>query len=151
MVKTSQVKKAKTVAKELKQSSTKGVHKVYTKPRFYRPRTQKTVSVKKTLGNLRSEIRRTDKNYSRPDYRATLVTVLNSDKNVQKMEKENTLVFQVAEWANKSQIKEAFFKLYNTKARSVNTMFSCKGKKKAYIRLANDKEALNLASKIGVL
>merc|ERR1712129_319856 len=42
-----------------------------------------------------------------------------SDKNVQKMENENTLTFVCALWANKVQIANAFAKLHNVKVRSV--------------------------------
>ena len=44
--------------------------------------------------------------------------------------------------------------MYGVKVRKVNTLnvFGKKGKaKKAYIRLENDSEALNIASKIGIL
>ena len=70
------------------------------------------------------------------------------------MENDNTITFVVAQNANKAQIKEAFSKLYGVKVRKVNTLnvFGKKGKaKKAYIRLENDSEALNIASKIGIL
>lgn len=53
--------------------------------------------------------------------------------------------------ANKSQIEEAFKRLYNTKIRSVNTMITPQGKKKAYIRLSADSDSLSLANKIGII
>ncbi len=53
--------------------------------------------------------------------------------------------------ANKNQIKEAFKRLYNTKIRSVNTMVTPQGKKKAYIRLSADSDSLSLANKIGII
>jgi large subunit ribosomal protein L23Ae len=53
--------------------------------------------------------------------------------------------------ASKSQIKEAFKRLYNTKIRSVNTMITPQGKKKAYIRLSADSDSLSLANKIGII
>merc|ERR1712050_599806 len=58
-----------------------------------------------------------------------------SDKNVQKMENENTLTFVVALHANKAQIKKVFENLLSVKVRSVNTMIRPDGNKKAYIRL----------------
>ena len=53
--------------------------------------------------------------------------------------------------AKKNQIKEAFKRLYNTKIRSVNTMVTPQGKKKAYIRLSADSDSLSLANKIGII
>jgi len=67
------------------------------------------------------------------------------------MENENTLVFLVALSANKTQIKDAFKTLYGTKVRKVNTLVRPDGKKKAYIRLAGDNEALKVATKIGII
>ena len=151
MGKISKIAKAKKNASELKKPKTKGVHKIHTKPRFYRPKTRKTVSVSKTLGSIRNEICRTDSEASKPDYTSTIIQPVSSDKNIQKMEKENTMVFLVNEKSTKSQIREAFSSLYGCKVRSVNTLHTAKGKKKAYIRLQNDKDALNIASKIGIL
>ena len=151
MGKVSKIVKAKEVAKDLKQTQSKGVHKIRTKPRFFRPRTQKTPSVRKTLKSIQSEIKRKDVNSTKLDYTSIIIQPVSSDKNIQKMEKENTMVFLVGDKASKVQIKEAFTKLYGYKVRSVNTLNTSKGKKKAYIRLQNDKDAMNIASKIGIL
>jgi large subunit ribosomal protein L23Ae len=53
--------------------------------------------------------------------------------------------------AKKTQIKEAFNRLYNTKVRSINTMITPGGKKKAYIRLSANADSLSLANKIGII
>merc|ERR1711976_616223 len=74
-----------------------------------------------------------------------------SDKNVQRMENENILTFIVALNANKSHIKKSFETLLSVKVRSVNTMIRPDGKKKAYIRLAQNHDSLKVASKIGIL
>ena len=76
---------------------------------------------------------------------------MSSDKNLMNMEKNNTIAFIVAPWAKKCHIREAFEKTYGLKVRKVNTLNQLRGGKKAYIRLANDNEALNVASKIGIL
>ena len=44
----------------------------------------------------------------------------------------------------------AFVKLYKLPVRSVNTLNKIADGKRAYIRLENDKDAINLASKIGI-
>ena len=67
------------------------------------------------------------------------------------MENQNTLTFLVHPEAKKVQIKQAISKLFNVKVRKVNTLHTAKGQKKAFIRLLNDNDALNIASKIGLL
>ena len=151
MGKISKIAVAKKASKELKKTQTSGVHKIHTKPRFYRPKTRKTVSVSRSLKSIKNEVSRTDSESSKPDYTSLIIQPVSSDKNIQKMEKENTMVFLVSEKSTKSQIREAFSALYGCKVRSVNTLHTAKGKKKAYIRLQNDKAALNIASKIGIL
>jgi large subunit ribosomal protein L23Ae len=41
--------------------------------------------------------------------------------------------------------------MYNAKVRSVNTLIRPDGKKKAYIRLAPESDALGIANKIGII
>ncbi|KAM3144323.1 hypothetical protein pb186bvf_003487 [Paramecium bursaria] len=75
-----------------------------------------------------------------------------TEKDMKKMEDENTMVFIVDTRATKPQIKKAFEKLHEkSKVRSVNTLNTFNGVKKAYIRLAGDQDALALANAIGVL
>ena len=151
MGKASKVVKAKQVARQVQAASDKGTHKIRTKLRFYRPRTRKTVSTRSSLRSFKSELARTTPGAGKLDYQTIIVQPVSSDKNIQKMERENTMTFIVGDRATKGQIKEAFSKLYNVKVRSVNTLNTAKGKKKAYIRLQTDKDALNIASKIGIL
>ena len=151
MGKASKITKAKQVAKQVNAPVAKASHKIRTKLRFFRPRTRKTVSVRKSLRSFTSELARKAPGAGKIDYHTVIIQPVSSDKNIQKMERENTMTFIVAEHATKGQIKEAFSKLYNVRVRKVNTLNTCKGKKKAYIRLQNDKDALNIASKIGIL
>ena len=149
MGKSSKIAKSKQVAREVRAPVQKAVHKVHHKLRFYRPKTRKTVSVRKTLRSINSEIARKQKQGL--DHTKILIQPVSSDKNIHKMEKQNTLTFIVGADTTKIQIKTAFAKQYNTKVRSVNTLRTPEGKKKAFIRLAADKDALNIASKIGLL
>ena len=149
MGKTSKVAKGKQVARQIKAPVQKAVHKVHKKLRFYRPKTRQTVSVKKTLSSIGSQIRRREKQVL--DHHKVLIQPISSDKNIHKMEKQNTLTFLVGENSTKGQIKTSFAKMYNVKVRKVNTLRTPEGKKKAYIRLQGDKDALNIASKIGLL
>lgn len=51
------------------------------------------------------------------------------------MTERNTVVFYIHPRANKIQVKRAFKDIYNVKPRSVNTLVTPQGTKKAYIRL----------------
>lgn len=70
---------------------------------------------------------------------------------MRKMEDQNTLVFLCDVRANKQQIKEAVKKLYDVDAAKINTLIRPDGVKKAYVRLAADVEALDMANKIGFI
>lgn len=149
MGKASKLAKSKNVSKQLKEPVQKASHKIRTKLRFYRPKTQQTKSAPQVLKSLSAEIRR--KNPEKLDPTSVLIQPVSSDKNIQKMENQNTLTFLIHPDAKKAQIKEAVGKLYSVKVRKINTLNTSKGKKKAFIRLANDNDALNIASKIGLL
>lgn len=123
-----------------------------TKLRYYRKKTRITKSKPTTMKSFNSAIKALNDNQL--NYHKVLLQPISSDKNLLRMENDNTITFVVAQNTNKAQIKEAFSKLYGVKVRKVNTLnvFGKKGKaKKAYIRLENDSEALNIASKIGIL
>merc|ERR1711953_760654 len=125
----------------------KAAHKVYHKPRFFRPKTKHL----KRQPKLMRSIRKTVGKYGTNDPHKIILFPVTSDKNVQRMENENILTFIVALSANKSQIKKTFENLLSVKVRSVNTMIRPDGKKKAYIRLAQNHDSLKVASKIGIL
>ena len=76
---------------------------------------------------------------------------LTTESAMKKIEDTNTLVFIVDLRANKPQIKEAVKKLYNIDVAKVNTLIRPDGQKKAYVRLAPDYDALDVANKIGVI
>ncbi len=74
-----------------------------------------------------------------------------SEKVHRVMEKENKLVFIVDRKANKKQIKEAVEKLFNVKVEYVNTLITPEGEKKAYVKLKKDYNAMDIASKLGII
>ena len=149
MGKSSKIAKGKQVARQIKAPVQKAVHKVHKKLRFYRPATRSTKPTKKVLHNIGAEIRRKSKQGI--DAFKVLIQPISSDKNINKMEKQNTMTFQVSENASKGQIKTVFAKLFKVKVRKVNTLRTPDGRKKAFIRLQKDKDALNIASNIGLL
>ncbi len=149
MGKTQRLAKARQASKKMKNQTTARTHKIRTKIRFYKPKTRSTKSTPSTLKSLKSEIKK--RNYEGLDYARVLIQPVSSDKNLMNMENNNTIAFLVSQYAKKCQIKEAFEKTYGYKVRKINTLNTIGRPKKAYIRLANEGEALNVASKIGIL
>ncbi|KAG8521182.1 60S ribosomal protein L23a [Galemys pyrenaicus] len=76
---------------------------------------------------------------------------LTTESAMKKTEDNNTLVFMVDVKANKHQIKQAVKKLYDIDVAKVNTLIRPDGEKKAYVRLAPDYDALDVANKIGII
>eukprot|EP01012_Entosiphon_sulcatum_P050793 TRINITY_DN69733_c0_g1_i1.p2 TRINITY_DN69733_c0_g1~~TRINITY_DN69733_c0_g1_i1.p2 ORF type:complete len:218 (+),score=45.13 TRINITY_DN69733_c0_g1_i1:1158-1811(+) len=85
------------------------------------------------------------------DHFSVIKFPLTSEASMQKIEDNNTLVFIVDLRANKSNIKTAVRKLYDIKAVKVNTLVTPDGRKKAYVKLATEHDALEVANKIGIL
>lgn len=67
------------------------------------------------------------------------------------MTERNTLTFLVHNLSNKVQIKKSFKEIFSVVPRSVNTLVRPDGKKKAFIRLRPEDEAVSIASKIGII
>merc|ERR1719464_2540676 len=74
-----------------------------------------------------------------------------TESAMKKIEDNNTLVFLTNIKANKHQIKSAVQKLYDINVTKVNTLIRPDGQKKAYVRLAPDYDALDVANKIGII
>ncbi|XP_035294684.1 60S ribosomal protein L23a isoform X2 [Cricetulus griseus] len=85
------------------------------------------------------------------DHYAIIKFSLTTESDMKKIEDNNTLVFIVDVKANKHQIKQAVKKLYDIDVAKVNTLIRPDGEKKAYVRLAPDYDALDVASKIGII
>jgi ribosomal protein L23 len=64
---------------------------------------------------------------------------------------ENALVFIVDRRATKHEIKHAFEILYKVKVSKVNTLITPQGKKKAFIKLTPEYNALDLATEVGII
>jgi large subunit ribosomal protein L23Ae len=76
---------------------------------------------------------------------------LTTESAMKKIEENNTLVFLVDVRATKRAIKDAVAKNYDAVASRVNTLIRPDGAKKAYVRLAPDHDALDVANKIGII
>ena len=76
---------------------------------------------------------------------------LATEKAVRIMETENKLVFIVSNKATKKEIKEAVEIAFKVKVVKVNTLNTISGKKKAYIKLAIDTPAIDVATELGLM
>ncbi|KAI1277995.1 60S ribosomal protein L23a [Halotydeus destructor] len=76
---------------------------------------------------------------------------LTTESAMKNIEDNNTLVFVVDVKSNKPQIRTAVKQLYDIEVSKVNTLIRPDGQKKAYVRLASDYDALDVANKIGII
>ena len=149
------VKKAAPVAKGAKKAQdakkkvekglwTKRTRKVRTSASFRRPHT-------KILQRKPKCPKKSVPHRPRLDRFSTIKHPLTTESAMKKIEDNNTLVFIVDIKANKIQIEQAVKKLYQIGVQSVNTLIRPDGLKKAYVRLAPDYDALDVANKIGII
>ena len=82
---------------------------------------------------------------------AILLNPCSSERFYKKMENENTIIFYVAQKANKQEIKKAFKDAFGVLPQRVNTLNTILGRKKAFIKLPKSNEASEIASKIGLI
>jgi len=73
-----------------------------------------------------------------------------TEKAMDKMDFHNTLQFIVDVEATKPEIRDAIQDRYDVTVVSVNTMVTMEGEKKANVRLSEDDDAQDIASRIGV-
>ncbi|ELV12100.1 60S ribosomal protein L23a [Tupaia chinensis] len=138
---------AKAKALKAKKAVLKGVHshkkkKIRTSPTFRRPKTLRLRRQPKHSKNPRR---------NKLDHYAIIKFPLTTESAMKKIEDNNTLVFIVDVKANKHQIKQAVKKLYDIDVAKVNTLIRPDGEKKAYVRLAPDYDALDVANKVSFL
>ena len=74
-----------------------------------------------------------------------------TEKSIGRIETENKLVFIVKKKSNKRQIKWAAEKAFNVKVTDVKTLIDRKGRKKAWIQLAKEYPAADIATRLGML
>jgi large subunit ribosomal protein L23Ae len=141
--------KAKVSALRARQSVLKGVHtkgkrKIRTSVHFHRPKTLRKARQPKYPRKSAPRVNKLDKY-------AIIKHPLTTESAMKKIEDTNTLVFIVDIRANKPQIKTAVKSLYDIDVAKVNTLIRPDGQKKAYVRLAPDYDALDVANKIGII
>ncbi|KFM59155.1 60S ribosomal protein L23a, partial [Stegodyphus mimosarum] len=143
------VTQAKAKALAAKKKVVKGAHgtrtrKIRTTVQFRRPRTLKLMRNPKYP-------RKSCPRRPRFDQWSIIKHPLTTESAMKKIEDNNTLVFIVHKRANKPQVRSAVKKLYNIDVQKVNTLIRPDGQKKAYVRLAPDYDALDVANKIGII
>ena len=74
-----------------------------------------------------------------------------TEKSVTLVERANTIVFIVDLKADKNQIKEEFEKVFEVKVEKLNTEITADGKKKAFIKLKPEFNAIDVATKLGMV
>ena len=80
-----------------------------------------------------------------------VIRPITTEKAIMLIEKQNTLTFIVRRDATKPQIKEAIEKLFGVKVVRVNTLITPQGEKKAYVKLAPEYKASEIAARLGIL
>ena len=73
-----------------------------------------------------------------------------TEKAMNDMDFQNKLQFVVADDAGKPDVAEAVETQYDVTVVDVNTQNTMNGEKKAYVRLSEDDDAQEVASRIGV-
>ncbi|KAH3760549.1 60S ribosomal protein L23a [Pelomyxa schiedti] len=145
--KKAQVGKAQQAAK----AQTRGAHSLVAKKQkwmhsvhWHKPRTIKSPKNPKYP-------RKSTPGRNRMDNHAIIKHPLTTESAMKKIEDNNTLVFITDIKANKPQIKRAVEKLYDIRCMKVNTLITPDGRKKAYVRLTHEFDALDVANKIGII
>ena len=77
-----------------------------------------------------------------------IISPVKTEKAIGQIEYANTLTFVVALDATKKSIQDECEKLFKVKVASVRTMFTSTGKKHAYVRLAKEFKADDVATKL---
>ncbi|XP_036042754.1 60S ribosomal protein L23a-like [Onychomys torridus] len=138
---------AKAKALKAKKAVLKGVHshkkKIRTSPTFWWPKTLR-------LWRQPKYPRKSAPRRNKLDHYAIIKFPLTTESAMKKIEDNNTLVF-IVDKANKHQIKQAVKQLYDIDVAKVNTLIRPDGEKKAYVHLAPDYDALDVANKIGII
>ncbi|GAA96925.1 uncharacterized protein L969DRAFT_54032 [Mixia osmundae IAM 14324] len=137
-----EVAKAKTAKKAvLKGNHSHTLRKIRTSVSFHRPKTLR-------LARKPTYQRKAVTHLPRMDQYRCIIHPLATESAMKKIEDHNTLVFIVDIKANKYQIKDAVKKLYQVDALKINTLIRPDGKKKAFVRLNPDVDALEVANKV---
>lgn len=135
---------AKATARKVRRGDRKQSVTVRTKVHFFRPKTLKLARDPKYK-------RRAVPRMNKMDKFRIIKYPLTTESAMKKIEDHNTLVFIVDLKSNKRQIKHAVKEMYDIDTKKINTLVRPDGLKKAYVRLAADHDALDVANRIGII
>merc|ERR1711918_292460 len=135
---------AKVAPKAAAKAAPKAAAKVRMNTHFYRPKTLKLP--RKPMYPRKSVPAR-----PKMDKFQIIKAPLTTEAAMKKIEELNTLVFIVDVRASKRQIKESVSSLYDVTANKVNTLIRPDGKKKAFVHLTQNYDALDIANRIGII
>jgi len=127
-----------------KGTHTKKKAKVWNKVTFRQPKTTTIARSPKALLKAAPQL-------STYDMYSIVRHPLSSESAIKTIEDQNTLVFMVDKRATKPTIRKACADLYGIKVKKVNTLNTPDGYKKAYVRIQAGQDALEYASKIGIM
>lgn len=74
-----------------------------------------------------------------------------TEKAMDQVDENNTLVLMVDLDANKNQIQDAVEKLFGVTVKKVNTTITPQAKKKAFVRLSAEDDAMDVATRLGMI
>lgn len=74
-----------------------------------------------------------------------------TEKSIRLMETENTLIFVVQQKATKTQIKQAFEKMFKTKVVQVKSHITPQGEKKVFVKFSQETPAIDIATQLGLI
>jgi large subunit ribosomal protein L23 len=80
-----------------------------------------------------------------------IIRPVQSEKALGMIDKQNTLTFIVDIKATKQDVKKAVETLFNVKVEKVRILVTPKGEKKAYVKLAPEYKASDVAAQIGLI
>lgn len=80
-----------------------------------------------------------------------IIRVHMSEKAARLLEEQNTLTLIVRRDATKPDIKRAVEQLYGVKVAKVRTLITPEGEKKAYVKLAPEYKAVEVATRLGLV
>jgi len=146
----------KESAKKVVKKALKAKQKVLKGPHGTRTRKIRTCATFKRPRTLKLPRQPKYPKYSHPkrnkmDAYSIIKHPLTTESAMKKIEDNNTLVFIVDVKANKHHIAMAVKKMYDIDVSKINTLIRPDGRKKAYVRLKPDYDALDVANKIGII
>jgi ribosomal protein uL23 len=74
-----------------------------------------------------------------------------TEKAMDRVDEDNTIVLIVDIDANKNQVEDAVEHLFDVTVKKVNTTITPQAKKKAFVRLSEADDAMDIATKLGMM